>query len=115
MPINAKEFLDGVAIIADNHNVRVTLKQSGKGAIICGVCCFIGGVIAGPPGLAVGGTVGGITAYRMSSSKYPPAWFMNCLLLCLCLVGGILCGPIGWIIGLIVGGWMKQNFSKKSK
>lgn len=69
MPVDLHEFLEGVAILADNHNIRVTLKQSGKGAIVCGVCSFIGGVIAGPLGLALGGTVGGITAYRMTGKE----------------------------------------------
>lgn len=116
MPVNGKELLDGIAILADNHNLRVTLKQSGKGAIVCGAICFIGGVVGGPVGLAVGGTLGGITAYRMSasSSKYP-VWLMYCLLLCCCLVGGMLCGPIGMLIGLIIGGWIKQNCSQQSK
>lgn len=64
MPVDLQEFIDGLAILADNHNLRVTLQKSGKGALICGTCCFIGGLVAGPVGLAIGGTVGGITAYR---------------------------------------------------
>lgn len=69
MPVDFKEFLDGIAILADNHNMRATVRQSSKGALICGTCCFVGGLLAGPVGLAAGGTIGGITAYRMSSSK----------------------------------------------
>lgn len=69
MPVNTEEFLRGIAILADNHNMRVTLKQSGKGAAICGAICFIGGIIGGPAGLAVGGALGGVTAYKMSGSK----------------------------------------------
>lgn len=42
MPVDVEEFMHGLAIIADNHNIRVTLKQSGKGAAICGAICFIG-------------------------------------------------------------------------
>lgn len=69
MPADIEEFLRGIAMLTDNRNMRVTLKQSGKGAAVCGAMCFIGGLIAGPVGLAVGGTVGGVTAYRMSGSK----------------------------------------------
>lgn len=69
MPVDIKEFLDGISILADNHNMRVTVRQSGKGALICGACCFVGGLVAGPVGLAAGGTIGGITAYRMTGSK----------------------------------------------
>lgn len=70
MPVDLEEFLQGLAILADNHNLRVTLKQSGKGAVVCGAMCFIGGLLGGPPGLAIGGTLGGITAYRMSNSMF---------------------------------------------
>lgn len=71
MPIDTMEFLDGIAILVDNHNLRVTVKNSGKGALICGACSFIGGLVAGPVGLAAGGTIGGITAYRMSEGRQP--------------------------------------------
>lgn len=47
MPLDVQELLEGVAILADNHNIRVTVKQSAKGALACGACCFIGGLIAG--------------------------------------------------------------------
>lgn len=69
MPVDIEEFVRGLAILADNHNMRVTLRQSGKGAAICGAICFIGGLIGGPVGLAIGGSVGGVTAYKMSGSK----------------------------------------------
>lgn len=69
MPVDIEEFIHGIAMLADNRNMRVTLKQSGKGAAVCGAMCFVGGLIGGPVGLAVGGTLGGVTAYKMSSSK----------------------------------------------
>ncbi|XP_055303409.1 protein C19orf12 homolog [Sitodiplosis mosellana] len=68
MPVDVEEFLRGLAILADNQNMRVTLKQSGKGAAICGAICFVGGLVAGPLGLAVGGTIGGVTAYKCLSN-----------------------------------------------
>lgn len=68
MPVDTEELLRGISMLADNRNMRVTLKQSGKGAAVCGVMCFIGGLVGGPVGLAVGGTLGGITAYRMTGS-----------------------------------------------
>lgn len=77
MPADIEEFLRGVSILADNRNMRFTLKQSGKGAAVCGAMCFIGGLIGGPVGLAVGGTVGGVTAYRMSSSKFNEIYIFN--------------------------------------
>lgn len=80
MPADIEELLRGIAILTDNRNMRVTLKQSGKGAAVCGAMCFIGGLIGGPVGLAVGGTVGGVTAYRMSGSKYKCCFYCCCFL-----------------------------------
>lgn len=51
MPINTQELLRAVAILADDNNLRVTAKQSGKGAAICGAICFIGGLVGGPGNL----------------------------------------------------------------
>lgn len=67
MVLNTKELMDAVAILADDNNIRANLKHSAKGALICGASCFVGGVLGGPVGLAVGGTIGAISAYRISS------------------------------------------------
>lgn len=48
MPIDTQELLRGVAILADQNDMRVCLRQSGKGAAICGAICFIGGLVGGP-------------------------------------------------------------------
>lgn len=69
MVINTSEILKAVAILADNNDMRITLKQSGKGALICGATCLAFGMVAGPIGLAVGGTVGGIGAWLNTKSK----------------------------------------------
>nr|CAA16811.1 EG:171E4.4 [Drosophila melanogaster] len=55
MPIDTRELMEAIAIVADERNVRVAVKQSGKGAAICAACSFAGGMLLGPVGLAVGG------------------------------------------------------------
>ncbi|XP_055844099.1 protein C19orf12 homolog [Episyrphus balteatus] len=72
MPINNRELMKAISIVSDNANVRVCVKQSGKGAMVCGAICLAGGLLLGPPGLAIGGTVGGLTAYKMSSGTFRP-------------------------------------------
>ncbi len=42
MVVNTREFFDGIAILTDQRNMRVTMKQSAKGALICGASCFVG-------------------------------------------------------------------------
>ncbi|XP_058816355.1 protein C19orf12 homolog [Topomyia yanbarensis] len=70
MPINTRELMDAVGMLTDQRNVRVTVKSSAKGAVICGTTCFVGGLLAGPIGLAVGGTIGAVGAGMMSKGKF---------------------------------------------
>lgn len=69
MVINTNQLLSAVAVLTDDHNMRITMKKSGKGALVCGASCFIGGLIAGPVGLAIGGTLGGLQAWNMSKGS----------------------------------------------
>lgn len=70
MPVDVEQFLHAIAMLADKENILFTVKQSGKGAIVCGSMCFVGGLLGGPIGMAVGGTLGGLTAYRMTGGEY---------------------------------------------
>lgn len=70
MPVATGELIKAIAVLADREDVRVSVKQSAKGAIVAGTCCFIGGILLGPPGLAIGGVAGGITAYKMTKGKF---------------------------------------------
>ncbi|XP_055551749.1 protein C19orf12 homolog [Wyeomyia smithii] len=72
MPINTRELMEAVGTLTDNENVRVTVRSSAKGAAICGATCFVGGLLAGPVGLAVGGTIGAVSAGMMSRGKFRP-------------------------------------------
>ncbi|XP_037028652.1 protein C19orf12 homolog [Bradysia coprophila] len=72
MVLNTNELFDAIAILTQEQNMRVTVKQSAKGALICGASCFVGGLVAGPVGMAVGGTVGGISAWKMSQGQFKP-------------------------------------------
>ena len=74
MPINTKELLEAVAMLTDEQNMRVALKHSGKGALIGATGCFVGGLVAGPIGIAIGGTLGACSAAYMSQGK-----LMNCI------------------------------------
>lgn len=69
MPFDGRELIEAISVLADEQNVRVTVKQSGKGAIICSACCFAGGLLLGPAGLAIGGAAGGVVAYKMTKGK----------------------------------------------
>lgn len=70
MVINTRALLDGVAVLSDDHNIRVAVQHSSRGALICGASCFVGGLVAGPIGMAIGGTAGGVYAYRSSRDQF---------------------------------------------
>ncbi|XP_053950079.1 protein C19orf12 homolog [Anastrepha obliqua] len=72
MPVDARELMEAISIIANERNVRVTMKQTCKGAMVCAASAFTGGLLLGPVGLAVGGTAGGLMAYKMTSGSFRP-------------------------------------------
>jgi len=53
-----------------DRQIKVTVKQSVKGAMVVGACSFLGGLVAGPVGLAVGGASGGVAAAFMTSGTF---------------------------------------------
>lgn len=71
MTIDTRELLDAVGALAEEQNVRVTIKHSAKGAVIGGAAIFAGGMLLGPIGLLIGGTAGGALAYYNSKGWLP--------------------------------------------
>nr|CAD7610194.1 unnamed protein product [Timema genevievae] len=53
MPINTRELLNAVSILTDERNMRVTLKESVKAGCITGASTIVGGILMGPPGIAI--------------------------------------------------------------
>lgn len=69
MPVATGEVIKAIAVLSDKQDVRVSVKQSAKGAIIAGTCTFMGGILLGPVGFIAGGLAGGVTAYRMTKGE----------------------------------------------
>ncbi|XP_062535579.1 protein C19orf12 homolog [Armigeres subalbatus] len=72
MPINTRELMDAVGILADRESMRVTVASSATGAAVCAGLCFVGGLLGGPKGLAIGGTAGALTAAYMNWGQFRP-------------------------------------------
>lgn len=45
MPVNTQELMNAIGIITDERNMRVSIRQSGKAAIITGTTTFVGGMV----------------------------------------------------------------------
>ncbi|XP_004536446.1 protein C19orf12 homolog [Ceratitis capitata] len=72
MPVDCRELVEAISIIANERNVQVTMKQATKGSLVCAASAFAGGILLGPVGLAVGSAAGGLMAYKMTSGKFRP-------------------------------------------
>ncbi|CAG9770450.1 unnamed protein product [Ceutorhynchus assimilis] len=56
-------------VLAEQENLKATIVESGKGALFVGLAAFMGSILAGPLGLAVGGTVSSVALAVSSSNK----------------------------------------------
>lgn len=54
MPINTDEIIKLVAELSTLEELKVTVTESAKGACIVGASAFVGSLMGGPPGLALG-------------------------------------------------------------
>lgn len=71
MVVRYNDILTVITTLGDDECLKVTVKGSAKGGLIAGVTSALGGLILGPLGLAVGGTLGGLLAYA-ASEPYKP-------------------------------------------
>ncbi|XP_035538348.1 protein C19orf12 homolog [Morone saxatilis] len=58
--------------ISAHDQIKVAVKNSTKGALVAGGTAFVGGLLGGPPGIAVGGAVGGLLGSWMTSGQFRP-------------------------------------------
>jgi hypothetical protein len=72
MTIDTNAIMKVVTDIMGERQIQITVKQSLKGAFITGTCSLVGGLIAGPIGLAVGGASGGLAAAFATSGTFKP-------------------------------------------
>ena len=45
MTINTKELIDAVSVVAENHNIRLTVKSSLKSSALVGATTFVGAIV----------------------------------------------------------------------
>lgn len=71
MPIRQEDIFDVLKIICDDNEIYATTKESVKGGLIAGGTTVIGGLLFGPPGMLIGGGLGGLIAYNNAQQFKP--------------------------------------------
>ncbi|XP_033117262.1 protein C19orf12 homolog isoform X1 [Anneissia japonica] len=58
MPVSADELIRLLSVLAEEENLRVTVKETMKAGVMAGTGATIGGLMGGPLGIAVGSMLG---------------------------------------------------------
>jgi len=72
MVLAYNDIMELLRVLSEDRNLRVTVTESGKGALVAGSVAGLGGLVLGPIGLAIGGSVGGCLAAYMGQGKFKP-------------------------------------------
>ncbi|KAM5295517.1 protein C19orf12 homolog isoform 1-T3 [Glossophaga mutica] len=72
MPVAMGDVMRLLCSISEERKMRAAVRHSGRGAVLTGAVAFVGGLLGGPPGLAVGGAVGGLLGAWMTSGQFQP-------------------------------------------
>uniref|UniRef100_A0A8C9KY30 Uncharacterized protein n=1 Tax=Serinus canaria TaxID=9135 RepID=A0A8C9KY30_SERCA len=54
MPVRADDVMTLLSHVATVKGMKAAVSQSGRGAMLTGASAFVGGMLGGPPGIAVG-------------------------------------------------------------
>ncbi|NXD94763.1 CS012 protein, partial [Chaetorhynchus papuensis] len=57
--------------VSSAKGMKAAVTHSGRGALLTGASAFVGGLLAGPPGIAAGGVVGGLLGWITSGDFKP--------------------------------------------
>ncbi|XP_074957582.1 protein C19orf12 homolog [Phalacrocorax aristotelis] len=72
MPISVNDVMQLFCHLAQQKGMKAAVKHSGRGALVAGATAFVGGLMGGPPGIAVGGALGGLFGAWMTAGQFKP-------------------------------------------
>ncbi|CAH7357420.1 protein C19orf12 homolog [Phodopus roborovskii] len=72
MPIEVDDVMKLLCSISQERKMKAAFKHSVRGALVTGTVALLGGLVGGPPGIALGGTVGGLLGAWMTSGQFKP-------------------------------------------
>ncbi|XP_009875758.1 PREDICTED: protein C19orf12 homolog, partial [Apaloderma vittatum] len=53
MPVSVDEVMQLFYHLSQEKGMKAAVKHSGRGALLAGATAFVGGLVGGPPGIAV--------------------------------------------------------------
>lgn len=71
MPVSAAQLQQVLAIVADEDQLKVTVNSAVSCGVFTGLSTTIGGLLAGPGGLIVGG-LGGLVVSYLTTKNFKP-------------------------------------------
>ncbi|KFW03683.1 PREDICTED: protein C19orf12 homolog [Fulmarus glacialis] len=72
MPISVDDVMQLFCHLSQKKGMKAAVKHSGRGALLAGATAFIGGLMGGPPGIAVGGAFGGLLGAWVTTGQFRP-------------------------------------------
>ncbi|KFW02809.1 PREDICTED: protein C19orf12 homolog [Eurypyga helias] len=72
MPISVDDVMQLFCHLSQEKGMKAAVKHSGRGALLAGATAFIGGLMGGPPGIAIGGAFGGLLGAWMTTGQFRP-------------------------------------------
>ncbi|NXN31013.1 CS012 protein, partial [Nycticryphes semicollaris] len=72
MPIRVEDVMQLLCHLSEKKGMKAAVKHSGRGALLAGATAFLGGLVGGPPGIAVGGAFGGLLGAWMTGGQFRP-------------------------------------------
>ncbi|NWX50394.1 CS012 protein, partial [Steatornis caripensis] len=72
MPISVDDVMQLFCHLSQEKGMKAAVKHSSRGALLAGATAFIGGLMGGPPGIALGGAFGGLLGAWMTTGQFKP-------------------------------------------
>ncbi|KAG7268566.1 hypothetical protein CRUP_036323 [Coryphaenoides rupestris] len=77
MPPRTEDIMRLCCNVSTQQSIRVTFDQSYSGAVMVGGFAFVGGLVAGPVGIFVGGAIGGLVGWVNSAQFQSLTWVLR--------------------------------------
>uniref|UniRef100_A0A8C6D7B0 Uncharacterized protein n=1 Tax=Moschus moschiferus TaxID=68415 RepID=A0A8C6D7B0_MOSMO len=68
--ITVKDIMRLLCSVSEKRKMKAAFKYSWLGALVPGTVVVLGGLVGSPPGIVIGGAIGGLLGAWMTSGKF---------------------------------------------